>query len=217
MIKENLTRLLAQIPAGVRIVAAGKSRSAAEIQEAIQAGISVIGENYVREAEDKFSVIGRDVEWHFIGHLQKNKVKKAAGIFDMIQSVDSPAIAEEIDRACRLKNRIMQVLIEINCAREKGKFGFFPEEVESMIIQASRLEYIKILGLMTMGPNLADQEGLRPYFMQMQELFERIKSRNLPGVEMRYLSMGMSDSYQVAIEEGANMVRIGTAIFGRRK
>ena len=111
----------------------------------------------------------------------------------------------------------MPVLIEVNCARESGKFGLFPEDAECMIMHASGLRHIRILGLMTMGPDLADQERLRPYFRQMHRLFERIKSLNLPGVEMKHLSMGMTDSYQTAVEEGANMVRIGTAIFGRRK
>lgn len=205
------------MPPGVQVVAATKSRSIGEIQEAIEAGIKAVGENYVQETEDKFKVIGRQVVWHFIGHLQRNKVKRAVEIFDMIQTVDSFEIAQEIDKVCKLKNRVMPVLIEINCAREKRKFGLFPEDVESKLLQIRQLRYIKVLGLMTMGPFLDNQEELRPYFRQTHQLFERIRSFNFPGLEIRYLSMGMSDSYWIAIQEGANMVRIGTAIFGKRK
>ncbi len=217
MIKENIERIASLIPIGVQIVAAGKSRSIAELKEAIDAGIEILGENYVREAEEKFKVIGRLVQWHFIGHLQSNKVKRAVEIFDMIETVDSFNIAQQIDRACQLKNKIMPVLIEVNSARERQKFGLFPEDVEPLIRQIGQLKHIKVCGLMTMGPFMEDQEQMRIYFRQTRQLFERMKLLYLPTVEMRYLSMGMSDSYQVAIQEGANLVRIGTAIFGKRR
>jgi pyridoxal phosphate enzyme (YggS family) len=216
-IKENVRRIFAQLPSGVQIVAAGKLRTTNELLEAIEAGIKIVGENYVQEAEEKFEVIGGNAQWHFIGHLQKNKVKRAVEIFDMIETVDSFKIAKAIDKACQLRNRVMPVLIEINCAREKQKFGLLPEDVEPLIEQIRQLKNVKILGLMTMGPFLENPEDLRPLFKETRQLFERIKSLNLPGVEMKYLSMGMSDSYRIAIEEGANLVRIGTAIFGRRK
>lgn len=217
MIKENTRRIIEQLPGGVEVVAATKTRSADEIREAIEGGIKIVGENYVQEAADKFRVIGKAVNWHFIGHLQRNKVKQAVEIFDMIETIDSFRIAQEIDKSCRLMNKVMSVLIEINCAREKQKFGVFPEGVEPLIKEVGQLKNINILGLMTMGPFLENPERLRPYFIEIRELFERIKSLNLPGIEMRYLSMGMSDSYQIAIKEGANLVRIGTAIFGARK
>lgn len=215
MIKENTKKVFAQVPGGVQIVAAAKSRTVAEIQEAIAAGIRIVGENYVQQAEDKFRVIGRAVGWHFIGHLQRNKIKRAVEIFDMIETLDSFAIAEGIDKACGLENKVMPVLLEINSAREKQKFGLFPEDVQPLIEQIRQLKHIKILGLMTMGPNLSNPDQLRVYFKQTRQLFERIKALNLPEVEMRYLSMGMSDSYQIAIQEGANLIRIGTAIFGK--
>ena len=217
MIKENVHRIFAQLPSGVQIVAAGKSRSTSELLEAIESGIKIVGENYVQEAEDKFEIIGGAVQWHFIGHLQRNKVKRAVAIFDMIETIDSFEIAQEIDEASRLRNRVMPVLIEINCAREKQKFGLFPEDLEPLITKIRKLRHIKIFGLMTMGPFLENPEQLRPLFRETHQLFERIKSLNLSDAEMRYLSMGMSDSYQVAIQEGANLVRIGTAIFGKRK
>ena len=216
IIQENTKRIFSRLPAGIEIVAATKSRSIGEIEQAIKAGVKIIGENYVQEAKDKLDIIGGAVAWHFIGHLQKNKVKEVVEIFDMIETVDSFKIVQEIDKACQSKNRIMPVLIEVNCAREKQKFGLLPEDVEALIRQAHQLSYIKMLGLMTMGPNLSNPEELRPYFKQTHQLFERIKSLNLPGLEMKYLSMGMSDSYQVAIQEGANLVRLGTAIFGKR-
>ena len=216
MIKENTRKILAEVPAGIQVVAATKLRKVEEIKQAIEAGIRIVGENYVQEAEDKFRVIGRVVQWHFIGHLQKNKVKRAVEIFDMIQTLDSFKIAQEIDKVCRLRNKVMPVLIEVNCAREKQKFGVLPEQTESLIKEIRQLENMKILGLMTMGPFLENPEELRGYFRETRQLFERIKSLNLPGVEMRYLSMGMSDSYQIAIQEGANLIRIGTVIFGKR-
>lgn len=217
IVKQNISRIFAELPADVQMIAAGKSRSIEELKEAVEAGIRIIGENYVQEAERKFKLIGRAVQWHFIGHLQRNKVKRAIDIFDMIETVDSFDIAWEIDKVCQKKNRVIPVLIEVNCAQEKQKFGVLPEDVEALIKQIRTLKNIKIQGLMTMGPFLDNPEQLRPLFRETRQLFERIKSFNLPGVEMKYLSMGMSDSYQVAIQEGANLVRIGTAIFGKSK
>jgi hypothetical protein len=217
MIKENVRKLFDELPSGVQLVAATKSRSAAEILEAVEAGIKIIGENYVQEAEKKFKVVGRRVRWHFIGHLQRNKAKRAVEIFDMIETLDSFEIAGEIDKVCKTKDKVMPVLIEVNCAGEKQKFGVLPKEVEPLIKQLRQLKNVKILGLMTMGPLLKNPGELRSYFRETRRLFESIKSINFPGVEMRYLSMGMSDSYRIAIQEGANLVRIGTAIFGKRK
>ena len=216
MIKKNVRRISAQLPAGVEIVAAGKLRSVDEIREAIEAGIKIVGENYVQEAEDKFRVFKKMVQWHFIGHLQKNKVSRAVGIFDMIETVDSFKIAREIDKVCRLKNKVMPVLIEVNCAGEKQKFGLLPDEVEPLIERIRQLKFIKVYGLMTMGPFLEKPEELRFYFRETRRLYQRIKSFNFPELEMRYLSMGMSDSYQIAIDEGANLIRVGTGIFGRK-
>lgn len=216
MIKENVRRISAQLPAGVEIVAAGKLRSVDEIREAIEAGIKIVGENYVQEAEDKFRVFKKMVQWHFIGHLQKNKVSRAVGIFDMIETVDSFKIAQEIDKVCGLKNKVMPVLIEVNCAREKQKFGLLPDEVEPLIERVRQLKFIKVYGLMTMGPFLEKREELRFYFRETRQLYQRIKSFDFPELEMRYLSMGMSDSYQIAVDEGANLIRVGTGIFGRK-
>lgn len=216
-IKDNVLSLLKEIPEDVIVVAAAKTRTPEEILEAVDAGIKVVGENYVQEAERAFSVIGRKVKWHFIGHLQKNKVKKAVEIFDLIETVDSVDLAREIDKRCARVNKVMPILCEINIAKEKTKKGVDPEEVEALIKDISSLSHIKVMGLMTMGPPSEDPEKMRFYFKKTREIFEDIKKMNIPNVEMKYLSMGMSDSYRVALEEGANIVRIGTKIFGARK
>lgn len=216
MIKENAKKLLGELPEGVELVAAAKTRTPEEVLEAIDGGVRIIGENYVQEAERSFKVVGNRVKWHFIGHLQKNKVKKAVRIFDMIETIDSLEIAEEINRACSRENKIMSVLVEINTGREKQKFGVLSEDVKGLIGGLSELGNIKVMGLMTMGPMFGDPENSRPYFVETRKTFEKIKALGLPNIEMRYLSMGMSNSYKIAIEEGANIVRIGSKIFGER-
>jgi pyridoxal phosphate enzyme (YggS family) len=216
-IKENVRNIIRELPEDVILVAAVKGKKSQELVEAVNAGVSVIGENYLQEAEEHFRIIGDKVKWHFIGHLQLNKVKKAVQIFDMIETVDSFKLAKEIDKRCKEIEKIIPVLIEINSAKEPQKFGVLPEDAERLIREISFFENIKIQGLMTMGPNLSDPEKLRPYFKLTKDLFEEIRTLNLNNVEMKYLSMGMTDSYKIAIEEGANIVRIGTKIFGRRK
>lgn len=215
-IAQNVARLIQELPAGVRLLAAAKSRTPAEVKEAVAAGIKIIGENYVQEAESARRAVGVGPSWHFIGHLQKNKVKKAVALFDMIETVDSLDIAREIDRRCSQAGKTMLVLVEINSGREPQKSGIFPEKAEALVSEIASLENIRVMGLMTMGPLVADPEGLRPYFVAARQLFERIKTLGIPGVTMEYLSMGMTDSYRVAVEEGANLVRIGSKIFGER-
>lgn len=216
MIKENVEKILNELPEDVELVAAAKTRTPEEILEAIDAGVEIVGESYIQEARMAFDVIGRKVKWHFIGHLQKNKVKKAVKIFDMIETVNSYDLAKEIDKRCNQISKIMPVLIEINSGREKQKFGVFPENAENLIKEISNFSNIKIIGLMTMGPRFGNPEDSRPYFVETRKIFEKIKELNIANIEMRYLSMGMTNSYKVAIEEGANIVRIGTLIFGKR-
>ena len=215
-IRENVTRLLSELPEGVKLEAAAKTRLPTEILEVIEAGVSIIGENYVQEAERAHQLIGDKAKWHFIGHLQKNKVKRAVKICDMIESVDSLEIAKEIDKRCGQIGKIMPVLIELNSGREPQKAGVFPETAIELATKISTLPNIRVMGLMTMGPLLGNPQGLRPYFRETRRIFDNMKKLNLPDVDMKYLSMGMTDSYQVALEEGANMVRIGTKIFGER-
>ena len=198
-------------------MAAVKTRSPEEIVEAVEAGVSIIGENYVQEAERAYQAVGNRVKWHFIGHLQKNKVKKAVRLFDMIETVDSAAIAVEIDRRCSEIDRIMPVLIEVNSGREEAKSGVYAESVEALVREISTLRHVRVMGLMTMGPLVGDPEVFRPYFVETRKVFERLKRLDIPDVSMDYLSMGMTASYRVAIEEGANIVRIGSLIFGPRE
>jgi len=211
-IRNNIQNILRGLSSHVELVAAAKGRKIEEILEAIEAGVKIVGENYAQEAEEKFSAIGRKVKWHFIGRLQKNKVKKAVKIFDMIETVDSVKIAAAIDKACAEIAKVMPVLIEVNSGKEKNKSGVLPQDAENLIKNISGFKNIKPIGLMTMGPLLKNPEDYRPYFKETKKLFDRIKINH----DMQYLSMGMSDSYRIAIQEGANIVRIGTAIFGLR-
>lgn len=215
-IKQNVRQILTELPAGVQLVAAAKTREPREILEAVEAGVRIVGENYVQEAEKAHQVVGKKAEWHFIGHLQKNKVKKAVDIFDMIETVDSIEIAAEIDKRCAQAGKTMPVLIEINSGREEQKAGVYPEDAEGLIGEISTLQHVRVMGVMTMGPPVGQTEDSRPYFRETRRVFERIKESNLPNVEMKYLSMGMTDSYPIALEEGANIIRIGSRIFGER-
>ena len=216
MIKQNVNRILNELPSGVQLVAAAKTRGAEEILEAIESGVRIVGENYVQEAERAYNIVGNKAKWHFIGRLQRNKVKKAVGIFDMIETVDSFEIAKEIDKRCAQIGKVMPVLIEINSGREEQKSGVFPEETEQLVRELSILENIRVIGLMTMGPRFGNPEDSRPYFVETKKIFDKVKKLTLPNIEMRYLSMGMTNSYKIALEEGANIVRIGSKIFGER-
>jgi PLP dependent protein len=215
-ISENIQKILNELPPGVELVAAVKTRTPAEITEAVRAGITILGENYVQEAAEHVSAVGRVAQWYCIGHLQKNKIRKAVEIFDMIQTVDSPDLAQEIDKRCRAVGKIMPVLIEVNSGREPQKSGVLPEDVITLAQLISTLPNVRLTGLMTMGPALGDPAAARPYFVTTRQVFKDLKARNLPNVAMQYLSMGMTNSYRVALEEGANMVRLGTLIFGER-
>ena len=216
MIAENVKRILEELPEGVKLVAAAKSRTPDEIAQAVAAGVEIIGENYVQEAEAAYREIGKKAQWHFIGHLQKNKVKKAVRIFDVIETVDSVDLAREIDKRAGFTGRILSVLIEINSGREPQKFGVLPEEAETLAREIAALSNLELMGVMTMGPYAGDPEDARPYFVETRRIFEQIGGLGIPRVGMKHLSMGMTNSYQVAIQEGASMVRIGTKIFGPR-
>jgi pyridoxal phosphate enzyme (YggS family) len=216
-IRENVEKLRSELPDGVELVLAVKFRTANEILEAIAAGVTTIGVNHVQEAEKLHEAIGNRVEWHLIGHLQRNKAKKAVEIFDMIETADSIRIATEIDKWCGKSNKVMPVQIEINSGREAQKTGVFPEQAQQLVRDMLHLENIRITGLMTMGPQGGTPEDARPFFAETRRVFDEIANLDLPGVRMLYLSMGMTNSYQVALEEGANIVRLGTKIFGERR
>jgi len=216
MIGNNLRDISHTIGSKVMLVAAAKTRLPEEVEAAINAGIKIIGYNYVQEAKRMHQRIGNRVQWHMIGHLQRNKVKKAVGLFDMIETVDSLELAEAVNIHCVSEGKIMPVLIEINSGKESNKTGVLPEQADKLISQIATLPNIEIQGLMTMGPRFGNPEDARPYFKITRSIFEQINSAQTTGVELRYLSMGMSNTYKIAIEEGANIVRIGTALFGNR-
>ncbi|MDD5195185.1 MAG: YggS family pyridoxal phosphate-dependent enzyme [Candidatus Omnitrophica bacterium] len=217
MIEDNFRNILKQIPEGVELVVASKSRTVSEIEEVISCGAKIIGENYVKEAEEKFNAIGNRARWHLIGHLQKNKAKFAVKIFDMIETLDSMELASALDKECKKINKIMPVLIEVNSASEPQKAGVLPENVEGILKEVLKFSNLKPMGLMTMGPLLDEPEKIRPFFKKTRELFDKIKAIYGNSLEWKCLSMGMSDSFRIAIEEGANLVRVGTAIFGKRQ
>ena len=220
-------RVREEIPESVTIVLAAKTRSVEEILQVIDAGATDLGENYVQEAEQMYVHLAekaKAVRWHMIGHLQTNKINKAAGIFDVVQTVDSMRKAVALDKRMeRARKKPLPVLIENNIDSEFAKAGIRPNEhelfepyMERLVAEMSELSHIRIEGLMTMGPRFGDPERNRPYFKRTRRLSERLANLDLPNVRMRHLSMGMTNSYSVAVEEGSNMVRLGTAVFGRR-
>ena len=221
MIKENVKKILEELPEGVELEAAVKTRTAEEITEAIEAGVRIVGENYMRDLKKVYPFVKKKAEWHFIGtpETQKHDLlkRKSLEIIDMIETVDSVEIAMEIDKRCAKISKIMPILIEVNSGREPQKSGVMPEDVEGLIRKIAQLKNIKIMGLMTMGPRFGNPEDSEPYFIETKKLFDKIKNAGIENVEMKYLSMGMSNSYKVAIRVGANLVRIGTKIFGERK
>lgn len=209
MIEQNTNKIKDELKS-ITLVAATKGRSIGEAQQAISAGVKIIGENYVQEAAEKHKQLAGRVQFHLIGHLQRNKVPEAVQTFDMIQTVDSLLLAQKIDGECAKRNKIMPVLVEINIAQEENKSGCAPKEVEKLAAEISKLTNLRLQGLMTMGPALADAEKLRPYFREMKNIFDRLQKK----YNLSLLSMGMSGSYKVALEEGATLVRIGKGIFG---
>lgn len=222
-ISENLQRVREQIaavavksgrsPEDIQLVAVTKTIGVGAIQEAISCGVKVIGENRIQEALAKYPHVRGSVIWHLVGHLQRNKVKKALEVFDLIHSVDSLRLAEEISRRSQALNRQADILVQVNTSGEESKFGLAPGEVIPFVESLGSLMGIRVLGLMTMGFFSPDPEEVRPCFARLREIFEQAKVLQLPNVEMRFLSMGMTNDFSVAIQEGANMVRIGTAIF----
>lgn len=198
----------------IKLVAVTKTATIEQIKEAISTGVKIIGENKVQEAKEKYQILTADIEWHLVGHLQTNKVKYAIEIFDFIHSVDSIRLAKEIDKRSLQFGKITNVLVEVNISGEETKYGIKPERVEPFLKEISEFSRIRVRGLMTIAPIVEDKEEVRPYFRKLRELSKEIKSKNIKNVKMDHLSMGMTDDFEVAIEEGANMVRIGRGIFG---
>jgi PLP dependent protein len=205
-------------PASVRLVAVSKTVNAQRVAAAIDAGVTILGENYIQEARDKFNaLIDRPVEWHFIGHLQSNKAKYAVRMFDLIHSVDSLKLATALDKAAQKNGKRQDILIQVNISGEESKSGTTEDDAVELVKAASRLAHLRIRGLMTMPPYYDEPALARPFFHRLAILRERIAGEKIPGVAMEELSMGMTGDFEVAIEEGATLVRIGTAIFGSRQ
>jgi pyridoxal phosphate enzyme (YggS family) len=223
-IRENLSRVRERIeraaqkagrdPKEIKLVAVSKTVEVARIKEAIEAGVSILGENYVQEAEKKIEALGKPVSWHFIGHLQSNKARYAVRLFDVIHSIDSIPLAEELNRRAEQPDRVIKVMIEVNLSKEATKFGTDEEKVLNLAKRIQSSKHLSLEGLMTMPPYFDSPEMSRPYYVALRELKERMTKEGIP---MKELSIGMSNDFEIAIEEGATYVRVGTAIFGPRK
>jgi pyridoxal phosphate enzyme (YggS family) len=203
-------------PSGIRLMAVSKTVEPERIRSALDAGITLLGENYVQEAREKISAVGRSAEWHMIGHLQTNKAKYVVHLFDWIHSVDRLDLARELDKRAGGHNRLLNVLIEVNVSGEASKNGAQPSGVPELVRQISTLPNLAVRGLMTMPPYSDNPENSRPYFQALRRLRDEINAAAVPNVRMDELSMGMTDDFEVAIEEGATIIRVGRAIFGQR-
>lgn len=200
----------------VTLIAVSKTKPVETLKEAYDLGVRVFGENKVQELVDKYEVLPKDIHWHMIGHLQRNKVKYIIDKVECIHSVESIRLAETIEKEAAKHNRTIDVLVEVNVAGEDSKFGLAPEEVPAFVEEIAKFPHIRVKGLMTIAPFVENPEENRPIFKVLQELSVDIATKNIDNVIMNVLSMGMTNDYQVAIEEGATIVRVGTGIFGER-
>ena len=204
-------------PAGVRLLAASKLQGITKIRSAVKAGVRLFGENYVQEAKTKVEAIEEPVEWHMIGHLQKNKVRQAVQFFSLIETLDSLELAALLDREGRKRGNPIRAYVEVNLAKEESKSGICQDDLLPLLKKVGTFSYLRIEGLMVVPPPRKDPEEVRPFFRRLRELQKSFRELSLPNVELKELSMGMTHDYAVAIEEGATIVRVGTAIFGERR
>lgn len=204
-------------PATIKLLAASKSQSTEKIRAAIAAGVRLFGENYVQEAKDKREAVKEGVEWHMIGHLQRNKVKAALDLFDLIESLDNVALAKELDKEGKKRGRKVAVFVEVNLAGEESKTGIDKDRLVPLLEEVGKLSHLSVEGLMAVPPFRENPEAVRPYFRALRELQSELSRLKIPNVELKELSMGMTHDFAVAIEEGATIVRIGTALFGPRE
>lgn len=214
-IAENLGKIRNSIPSNVKLVAVSKTKPVEDMKEAYNLGIRDFGENKVQEFLTKYDEFGDDVRWHIIGHLQVNKVKYIVGKVFLIHSLDSVKLLKELEKRYSKQNLYANALIEINIGREESKSGILLENLDELLSECEKCSNVRIRGLMAVIP-IGDEESNKKYFSQMKELFEKLKDVNLKNVEMKYLSMGMTGDYKTAISEGANVIRIGQGIFGKR-
>ncbi|MGP1366164.1 MAG: YggS family pyridoxal phosphate-dependent enzyme [Schwartzia sp. (in: firmicutes)] len=229
MIAENLRQVKSTMEAAqkrrvriaqeavVELVAVTKNHDVCAMREAIDAGVTVVGENRVQEAVEKHAVLERDVRWHLIGHLQTNKVKQAVKLFDLIHSVDSEHLLLAVESAAGKMHKVQDILLQVNLAREESKFGIHKEDLPFLLQKADSLPHVHLCGLMCIAPHYEEVEQCRPLFREMYEIFSELQALPLVRSEMRWLSMGMTNDYVIAVEEGANLIRVGTGIFGARQ
>ena len=219
LVEENIKKACEKVGRDVNevtLIAVSKTKPYTAIEEALPTGVKDYGENKVQELCDKYEILPKDIKWHMIGHLQRNKVKYLVGKVELIHSVDSLRLANQIETEFAKKNEIANILIEVNMANEESKFGITSETTEQLVREISKLEHVRIKGLMTIAPYTDNPETNREYFRNMKKLSVDITEKNIDNVSMNVLSMGMTGDYQVAIEEGATMIRVGTGIFGER-
>jgi pyridoxal phosphate enzyme (YggS family) len=214
---EAAARRAGRDPSEVRLIAVSKTVGVELIREAITAGHRLFGENYLQEAKDKIAALGPGVSWHFVGHLQSRKAKTVVELFDLIHSVDRLNLAQALEKAAAQVGKIQEILIQVNLAGEASKSGAAPEATPELLREIARLPHLQVVGLMTMPPWFDEPERVRPYFRALRELRDRLWERRLTDNPLAELSMGMSGDYEVAVEEGATLVRVGTGIFGARK
>lgn len=229
MIEENLRKVLRTIEDSkakrifadknepVKLVAVTKNHDVQAMREAIDAGVTDIGENRIQEARDKFDTLEREPVWHLIGHLQKNKAKYAVRMFDLIHSVDTMELALALEKEAGNIGKMQDILVQVNLAKEESKFGIYAEKLYPMLEELDNLQHLRLRGLMCIAPNYDEVERTRPLFREMYEIFQRTKELPWKTANIVYLSMGMTHDYRLAVEEGANIVRVGTAIFGARQ
>lgn len=203
-------------PAEVRLVGASKTVPVDRLRSAVAAGLTILGENYLQEAREKIAALDLPVSWHFIGHLQSNKANAAVKLFDLIHSVDRPSLARALHQAAARINKIQDVLLEVNLGQEASKSGVTSGDLESLLRSCAALGHLRVRGLMAMPPWFPDPEEVRPYFQELRRWRDSLQALALPGADLTELSMGMSGDFEVAVEEGATLVRVGTALFGTR-
>lgn len=218
-VREKMAKAASRVgrnPRDVELVAVSKTVDVGRIKQAIDAGATILGENYIQEARKKIEEIGQGVRWDFIGHLQSNKVKHAVDLFELIHSVDRLSLAQEINGAAEKKRKKVRILVQVNISGEEAKSGIDPGGVISLVREIAFLPNLSLEGLMTMPPYFDDPEDARPYFVSLRELRDKILREGIEGIILKELSMGMSGDFEIAIEEGSTLVRVGTAIFGER-
>lgn len=208
--------VLRRVPDHVTVLAAAKGRSPEEVRAAVRAGIAHVGENYVQEAAAKRALVPEPATWHMIGHLQRNKAGKALRVFDWLQTLDSLRLAERLEGLLAREGRVLPVLVQVNIGREPQKAGVMPEELPDFLRELARFPHLRVRGLMAIPPAPRVPEDSRPFFRAMRRLFEELSREGIPHVGMEVLSMGMSADWEIAVEEGATMIRLGTALFGPR-